>query len=727
MLNRTTLKELYECAAKFWVYVDNAESKKLNKALFEVIRKLALANELNSKRVISVAGLQGAGKTTLLSTMYNIEGNISIGRGEKLPVFVTEKKDCTAPKYYVVGLVKTEESYEPRHREVSSIEEFVNAGKDDDSSENILYLEIEVPFMHTHNEEISFMLLPGFEKQKSSWQNLIDFAMNSSDSVVFVMTESGFSSQQNAEHLETIKEKFKTATYVFTHAKDMDENKKESLRDSCMEKQGIPDPCRVVFSDVYSSDEENKVWIDSLKKSLDFYTNGSECVLKGRNYISNIVDECEDILYEIEENLRDLEDEKVVGDLKNIEYIKVFDKQVERFRKNYQNAILKEFSSAADMSTKKFENKWKENSKKEFLKNLQQKFLGQNPKDFMELKEKITDSFESEEFYNGRCNGIQYAFTKAITELVKRDNSNYIYIKNTYTDLLQIDRKVYDAITDKNSKDEEAVSILKEKENKALSYRDDISLLMTGKAEHEFKNDIIKTFEVLVDIAAYNFCVQNIHTLIPCFDGAELPVDITQTGISSEEINSTLAKINETSGAIKDTFEGLRNNVLEELESSSQMSSTTKTLAVAGATAAIDFIPDQTINLIPAIATSLGMSAETAAATAGVGAAVVIAGVFAVSITKDVNKLLVKDFFDCEQAIGDIYNNESKKLMDDFDRYFDDIRDKIGCSLISLSGTNQGAVDLLNQRRFVSQMKTKLRDIKKDISNNYDLHREIGG
>ena len=46
---------------------NNVEFGRINTTLYNLMRKLVIANELSERSIICVSGLQGAGKTTLLS------------------------------------------------------------------------------------------------------------------------------------------------------------------------------------------------------------------------------------------------------------------------------------------------------------------------------------------------------------------------------------------------------------------------------------------------------------------------------------------------------------------------------------------------------------------------------------------------------------------------------------------------------------------------------------
>lgn len=174
-------------------------------SIFGSLRKLFIASMMYNKTLICVSGLQGAGKTTLMRNFYNLDSNFldpTRGRGERVPVLITEKKNIKAPKMYAIKIDKNNDGlYYQREIELSA-DEYLSASKGEDSK--IMYLELFVPYTHTNNEGISFTLLPCFEKRNDYWNNLIEFSVNSSDAAVFVFNETSFSNADNDKYLSRI-------------------------------------------------------------------------------------------------------------------------------------------------------------------------------------------------------------------------------------------------------------------------------------------------------------------------------------------------------------------------------------------------------------------------------------------------------------------------------------------------------------------------------------------
>lgn len=746
MINREQLAALYRNTRELLIYTDRLGIKREHEKLLENIRKLALANELASHRVIAVAGLQGAGKTTLISTLYNIEGAVTLGRGEVFPVFITERKDCKKTTYYEISIVKNVSSYS-QEKKIINPDDFVIKAKGDSECSSTLYFEIEVPYQHTKNENISFMLLPGFENEKSSWQNLVDFSLNCSDSVLFVMTESLFADISNEKLLTKIRDNFKNAIYVFSHSASYSEEKKSDLATECIAKQGLKSKNQIIFSDSYSEAEKNKEWITQLEEALDEYTNSANCGFKSRKYIEDIVSDCRTIVINIGEKLDDLEEHQAITDLVENDWLRVFDSKKEKVRKQLKREIEKAFSETAAISCKQFEENWKANERHETLMALKRKFLNTNPKDLIELRAKIEQAFNSKAFYHGQCNGIQYAFVKSISSVLGNDIIKECANKTTdiffpvNKDALKLsgEKKVKLPLFSKKPEKELAeLSASEEQKSVAINYASDIQLLMTGSSDKALTMQPTDTITAITNLGVYYYFVQKVYDLIPMFNEKELPDELKNCSISREEIEEQLASIKNTTDSVKGTFDYIYGEVLKGLTQSTsikkgksdslkEITSTKKTAAAVGGALMVDFIPDQTINLIPSLAAALGMSSEAVMIAAGGIAAAVVGTAFAISITNDVNKLLVSEFYECEQGIRDIYTNYSTKLLEDFDSYFDKIREKIEDSMIRLSNKNEKVLSLLNARRTISLINTQLGDMEENCAKEYELYNDIVG
>ncbi len=66
--------------------------------VLSINRKLRITRELADTKYIAIAGTQSAGKTRLIREMYDLDHqwlSDNEGRGEQLPLFIIEHKECT--------------------------------------------------------------------------------------------------------------------------------------------------------------------------------------------------------------------------------------------------------------------------------------------------------------------------------------------------------------------------------------------------------------------------------------------------------------------------------------------------------------------------------------------------------------------------------------------------------------------------------------------------------
>lgn len=168
---------------------DMQHAARMARELMDSVRKIKIASLMYERTLICVSGMQGAGKTTLMKHFYGLDDdclNISLERGEEIPVFITEKEGMPAdkkPELYAIRIMKDAHGeYHQQELEMSP-EEFRDASKGKNAA--TLYLELRVPYKHTTNEKTSFVLLPGFEARKSYRETLVDFAISSSDAAIF--------------------------------------------------------------------------------------------------------------------------------------------------------------------------------------------------------------------------------------------------------------------------------------------------------------------------------------------------------------------------------------------------------------------------------------------------------------------------------------------------------------------------------------------------------------
>ena len=148
---------------------ENSGIKEAKDKLITSLRKIILAYYMKDtvQAVICVTGLQGAGKTTMMKNFYHIPDgilNVSLGRGETLPIFIREKANCKKPELQAVCIRHTEDTYESIEIPMTEAEFAKASGSNGelDAQTSIMYLEVRVPYCHFCREEFAFGSVAGF-------------------------------------------------------------------------------------------------------------------------------------------------------------------------------------------------------------------------------------------------------------------------------------------------------------------------------------------------------------------------------------------------------------------------------------------------------------------------------------------------------------------------------------------------------------------------------------
>jgi hypothetical protein len=216
----------------------------IERKLKNCYKKSAIAELTYNRYVIAISGLQGVGKSTLFKQLYNIPDELipeNIGRGEKLPIFITEE-NVTSIVPYVKRARRTNEGYELNLNKLTT-EEFIQIAKN--PKEDDLWLEIIVPYRYFYTNDKSIVLLPGIEDKKTDednyWQNLVLYILTMSASSVMVFNSTVFADEDNQKLIETIKREYGDSKPLFALSfSDLAFDGNEELKGRMIEKFRIP-------------------------------------------------------------------------------------------------------------------------------------------------------------------------------------------------------------------------------------------------------------------------------------------------------------------------------------------------------------------------------------------------------------------------------------------------------------------------------------------------------
>lgn len=618
------------------------EANEFAKSIFGSIRKLFIASMMYNKKLICVSGLQGAGKTTLMRNFYKLDSKFldsTRGRGERVPVLITEKKDVKAPKMYAIRIDKDDDGcYYQREIELSA-DEYLSASRGEDSK--IMYLELFVPYTHTNNEGISFMLLPGFEKKNDYWNNLIEFSINSSDAAVFVFNETSFSNADNDKYLNRIEDKFRKNLVYAISGSDGSPDDNAEVKQTCIKTLNIPmsESDRVVCVGSYTDEAKNLAWIKNFKDALERYAyRETQQFQKNSEYLYKEILSIKENLYQILGVLNN-DSSAEMKDYHDDALLKAFNKAVEKKKKAFEKNLDIEFEIAKSESGKNLEQLFADRPK---LGSVKRFLFGSSVKEqFTETREMVEKSLK----YNGDC----YLPDKHLGLALQRSLSALDQPE---------DRTDMSRLIDTKKEDDKTLLLTEGEKTQAMA--GDICNLLADNSQTKVNYTLQSTspkklLGAVVEMGTYYYSLESYNEV------AE------STGLSYYEPSQTQL---------------VPDKVIDGAKSSK------KFVAGMAGMMGIDLIGDGSINMVSQIAASLGVAVPVAGAVA-----ISIIGAGATSVVmKDLNRMQREDFQSARLAVNGIYDGLKIDALKKFDTYMERIRDRIEDNLTELSGDGKKVI-----------------------------------
>lgn len=698
---------------------DMQHAARMARELMGSVRKIKLASLMYERTLICVSGMQGAGKTTLMKHFYGLDDdclNISLERGEEIPVFITEKKDMTAdkkPELYAIQIMKDAHGeYHQQELEMSP-EEFRNASKGTNAA--TLYLELRVPYKHTRNEKTSFVLLPGFEARKSYRETLVDFAISSSNAAIFAFDGRLLSQQDNYRHLKDLAEKFGAHIIYAITRSDSAVDGNAAVRETFMQEMKIENKNQVVCTGAYAEPEMNEEWIRQLYNAIVLY--GYPSIRSQENNIDYLKDEIDVIrgkLSEIEEILETTDDGDIVSHA-NDKLLRQFDEALANQVKQYQTKLKEEYGKGAKKSRDMLSHKFDERNGK--LHSLRKAILGVSKADMEAAEQIVKDSlYEHEEGYTckrvlvpERCR--MEALKKSLRTLEDPQNASL-------PKLLSIDEDVHGQrhLTKDNKQNLEVPQSL-------------YSLLQkpSGKNEPSFVPENVSSRRLmasLVEIGTYYYSMS-------CYDamakdiGAEEYKPCEGRQISWEEVEQSAKSASDFVLGVGAAAAGLHDagrtskeaggEITEEQRKTSEMlydnyqqsSSVQKfSVGLAGMTG-MDLIGDAQLNLIPQIASSFGVSVGVVATVAG-GA---LAAGAAIAIGRDITRIQCDDYGRARVALDTIYDKLEEDAIEDYKAKMAMIRGRLEENLIDTDSSSRKTQQIYNVKKQINAARDLLDEL----------------
>jgi hypothetical protein len=371
----------------------------LESQLLKAYRKTAIAELFHEKFMIAIAGMQGVGKTTLLRQLYGIpDGYLpeNIGRGEKLPILITEYEGSTIETRLLRAERESEENGFVLKEESVSQEQFITAARQ--PSDQVMWLELKVPYRHFYSSDKSFVLLPGIEEAKDErekeWQLFVQYALTLSTTCVLVFDKTKLAQGVNQRLLDSVIREFKTARPIFalSFSDERSGEENEQLKRLVLDKFSV------------STDESDRVipvgtgemaekWIEPFMAAIHSYSAIPREFR--RNQIRHLNEQLMDltlILNELDTVLRqhDVRTE-IQNDTDYNTYFSVYDKAAKALRARLERQIQITLESHQGDAVKIMQNQIKD---KNLLKKTRQFVFGQSYNDHFEFIEAIQQAWE---------------------------------------------------------------------------------------------------------------------------------------------------------------------------------------------------------------------------------------------------------------------------------------------------------------------------------------------
>jgi hypothetical protein len=354
-----------------------------------ILKKLWTLQILDERYVIAVSGLQNVGKTTLMKMIYNIPDDYlpeNQGRGEKIPVLITEVEGLVGFKTFSVNILQNSNNITIETREITQkkfSEEAFEPGQD------CIMLELKVPSKFFGSIEKSFILLPGIEEVKSEWQDIVHISLIGSASCIFLFNSTQYSNFQNKKTIdEEIKEGFKSTKPLFILTKsDQSSDGNAGLKDTVIKDFQLEnEKDRIICSGTKTIEN----WTKEFERAINKYSRTTRVFRKKQiENLKNILDDLSSYLFDIDDNIRmSFVKEEVSNERKIVEQVnKVMTDTITELKKKFNKALDAELDQYMIYPKKELTDTIVDKSIWQKIKEI---FVGKSLKDSQELNEKIS-------------------------------------------------------------------------------------------------------------------------------------------------------------------------------------------------------------------------------------------------------------------------------------------------------------------------------------------------
>lgn len=241
--------------------------------ILSINRKLRITRELANTKYIAISGNQGAGKTKLIREIYDLD-NLWLpdneGRGEQLPLFIIEHKDCIKP-YAVVVIYDNGKEQE----KLITPEELHNILRNYNAENSILLLKLYVPIKYFKESNFGFVLLPGYEmetRENQKWQQLMRHTLTHALGCILVTDEIRIAENTQKRILDDLRSQYldnRQPIIAVTKTENLKEEKRAELRQTVAEVFEFSEKQKsnIILTGA-NDDEYKKIWSSALMYAI---------------------------------------------------------------------------------------------------------------------------------------------------------------------------------------------------------------------------------------------------------------------------------------------------------------------------------------------------------------------------------------------------------------------------------------------------------------------------
>lgn len=324
-------------------------NKKINdiiKELEKLRRRSFIISLLNEKYTFAITGLQGVGKSHFLNNIYNdgtgedyfIE---NLGEGETLPTLVTESEE---PNRYFVHRAITQENGTTKivKVKIEDLAEFHQIAHAYD--QNDLLLEVTVPFKVFNNDQVSFILLPGFRMDNDYLYELTKSALMTSINSIVVFDSHNYQDRRNEELFNELRQNYNDSSLIYLISRSDLEDSNIEFQNKVRQELGIENDHQVLRIGKPGPSNWKESVIESIKSLRNNNRNDAQRIQN--NNISKLVYDYNDTLARVREGLNHLS-----TSIENQKYevltsiTKAYTDEVQEIRRLFKSRLEEDFDA----------------------------------------------------------------------------------------------------------------------------------------------------------------------------------------------------------------------------------------------------------------------------------------------------------------------------------------------------------------------------------------------